>query len=173
MTTDPQTAEREGAPAGTGSPFTRVLGILCLVGVAALLAFGLAWSPRDVVQDDSVRIMYLHVPAAWLSMMCWGVMTVAALGTLVWRHPLSDVAGKAAAPMARAWYSASSASAPPRARAVTMWPSPNAKAASSAFRSEGLVRYSSRCTKSFCALRLTVKLAGSRPARSSTTMFMA
>src|SRR5664280_2298626 len=42
------------------------------------------------------------VPAAWLSMMGWGLMSVAALGTLVWRHPLADVAGKAAAPIGAA-----------------------------------------------------------------------
>jgi heme exporter protein C len=47
--------------------------------------------------------MFIHVPTAWLSMMCWGVMSVAALGTLVWRHPLADVAGKAAAPIGAAF----------------------------------------------------------------------
>jgi heme exporter protein C len=43
--------------------------------------------------------MYIHVPNAWLSMLVYGVMAVAALGTLVWRHPLADVANKAAAPL--------------------------------------------------------------------------
>ena len=47
--------------------------------------------------------MFLHVPAAWLGMMGWSVMTVAALGTLVWRHPLADVAGKSAAPIGAAF----------------------------------------------------------------------
>jgi heme exporter protein C len=47
--------------------------------------------------------MFLHVPAAWLGMMGWGVMSLAALGTLVWRHPLADVAGKAAAPIGAAF----------------------------------------------------------------------
>jgi ABC-type transport system involved in cytochrome c biogenesis permease subunit len=42
--------------------------------------------------------MYLHVPAAWMATFVYGVMTVAALGTLVWRHPLADAAQKAAAP---------------------------------------------------------------------------
>jgi heme exporter protein C len=71
-----------------------------------VFAFGLARimsAPDDYQQGATVKIMYLHVPAAWLSMMCWGVMTVAALGTLVWRHPLSDVAGKAAAPIGTAF----------------------------------------------------------------------
>ena len=51
----------------------------------------------------AVKIMYLHVPSAWLSMMCYMVMTSAALGTLVWRHPLADAAQKAAAPLGAAF----------------------------------------------------------------------
>jgi heme exporter protein C len=50
-----------------------------------------------------VKIMFVHVPAAWLSMFCWALMSVAALGTLVWRHPLADVAAKAAAPIGAAF----------------------------------------------------------------------
>lgn len=56
-------------------------------------------SPADYQQGETVRIMYIHVPAAWLSMFCYGVMTASALGTLVWRHPLADAAQKAAAPL--------------------------------------------------------------------------
>ena len=69
---------------------------------AALLAVGLYMSfaaPEDYQQGATVRIMFIHVPFAWLSMMCWGVMALAALGTLIWRHPLADVAAKAAAPI--------------------------------------------------------------------------
>jgi len=47
--------------------------------------------------------MFIHVPNAWLSMFVWGVMSLAALGTLVWRHPLADVAQKAAAPIGAAF----------------------------------------------------------------------
>jgi heme exporter protein C len=69
---------------------------------AAVLAVGL-WmafsAPADYQQGLTVRIMYIHVPFAWLSMLCYMVMAVAALGTLVWRHPLADVALKAAAPI--------------------------------------------------------------------------
>ncbi len=53
----------------------------------------------DYQQGDTVRIMYIHVPAAWLSMMCYTVMAISAIGTLVWRHPLADVSAKAAAPL--------------------------------------------------------------------------
>ncbi len=60
-------------------------------------------APDDYQQGATVKIMFLHVPAAWLSMFCWGLMSVAALGTLVWRHPLADVAGKAAAPIGAAF----------------------------------------------------------------------
>ncbi|MBX3579218.1 MAG: heme ABC transporter permease [Rhizobiaceae bacterium] len=69
---------------------------------AILLAVGLWMSftaPEDYQQGITVRIMYIHVPFAWLAMFCYGVMAIAALGTLVWRHPLADVALKAAAPV--------------------------------------------------------------------------
>src|SRR3569832_534133 len=66
-----------------------------------LLAIGLyqtALAPDDYQQGATVKIMFIHVPNAWLSMFVWGVMSVASLGTLVWRHPLADVTAKAAAP---------------------------------------------------------------------------
>ncbi len=58
-------------------------------------------SPDDYQQGLTVRIMYIHVPFAWLSMMCYSIMAVSALGTLVWRHPLADVSIRAAAPRRR------------------------------------------------------------------------
>ncbi|MGB6285939.1 MAG: heme ABC transporter permease [Xanthobacteraceae bacterium] len=60
-------------------------------------------APDDYQQGATVKIMFLHVPSAWLGMLCWGLMTIAALGTLVWRHPLADVAAKAAAPLGAAF----------------------------------------------------------------------
>ncbi len=69
---------------------------LCLFAVGLYLSFT---TGGDYQQGQTVRIMYVHVPAAWLSMMCYTVMALAALGTLVWRHPLADVAAKAAAPI--------------------------------------------------------------------------
>jgi heme exporter protein C len=69
---------------------------------AVLLAGGLflaAKAPADYQQGETVKIMYLHVPAAWLSMFIYMVMASAALGTLVWRHPVADAAQKAAAPL--------------------------------------------------------------------------
>ena len=60
-------------------------------------------APDDYQQGATVKIMFLHVPSAWLGMLCWALMTVAALGTLVWRHPLADVTGKAVAPIGAAF----------------------------------------------------------------------
>src|SRR6202163_3372637 len=60
-------------------------------------------APDDYQQGATVKIMYIHVPNAWLSMAAWGVMSLAALGTLVWRHPLADVAAKCAAPLGAAF----------------------------------------------------------------------
>jgi heme exporter protein C len=60
-------------------------------------------APDDYQQGATVKIMFIHVPSAWLGMFCWGLMSIAALGTLVWRHPLADVAGKAAAPIGAAF----------------------------------------------------------------------
>lgn len=67
------TQTEPGAPVGTGSSFTRVLGAVCLVGIAALLAFGLVWSAPDVVQRDAVRIMYVHVPVSIVAFLAFGV----------------------------------------------------------------------------------------------------
>src|SRR5579885_3567952 len=83
----------------------RVLPWLAAATVLAF-AFGLVQAmnaPDDYQQGATVKIMFLHVPSAWLGMLAWGVMTVAALGTLVWRHPLADVTAKAAAPIGAAF----------------------------------------------------------------------
>src|ERR1700684_459740 len=60
-------------------------------------------APDDYQQGATVKIMFLHVPGAWLGMLAWGIMTIAALGTLVWRHSLADVTAKAAAPIGAAF----------------------------------------------------------------------
>jgi heme exporter protein C len=71
-----------------------------------LFAIGLwlvAGSPEDYQQGATVLIMYIHVPSAWLAMFTYGLMAISALGTLVWRHPLADVAAKSAAPIGAAF----------------------------------------------------------------------
>src|SRR3978361_1748687 len=68
---------------------------------AILLLVGLtqsAMAPDDYQQGATVKIMFIHVPNAWLSMFVWGVMSLASLGTLVWRHPLAGGGGKVGGP---------------------------------------------------------------------------
>ncbi len=75
------------------------LTVLCVVLFVWGLYLALVASPDDYQMGATVRIMYIHVPNAWLSMFVCALMALAALGTLVWRHPLADVAMKAAAPL--------------------------------------------------------------------------
>ena len=79
-----------------------VAGLATLLLVAGLY---MVWfqAPADYQQGETVKIMYLHVPAAWLSLFFYVIMTSSALGTLVWRHPLADVSQKAAAPIGAAF----------------------------------------------------------------------
>jgi heme exporter protein C len=73
---------------------------------AVLLALGLVLgfrAPPDYQQGETVRIMFIHVPAAWIALGAYSLMAISALGTLVWRHPLADVAAKAAAPIGAAF----------------------------------------------------------------------
>lgn len=73
---------------------------------ATLITLGLVMgfrAPADYQQGEMVKVMYIHVPFAWLSLAAYTLMAVAALGTLVWRHPLADVAGKAAAQIGAAF----------------------------------------------------------------------
>jgi heme exporter protein C len=78
-----------------------------LIGATAIFfAIGIYYgvqSPDDYQQGATAKIMFIHVPAAWLGMAGWTVMTLSALGTLVWRHPLADVSAKAAAPIGAAF----------------------------------------------------------------------
>ena len=70
---------------------------LILLGVGLYLSFFVA--PPDYQQGETVRIMFIHVPAAWLAMFGYMLIAVAALGMLIWRYPLADVAAKTAAPI--------------------------------------------------------------------------
>ena len=73
----------------------------------AFLAAGLYMSfflaPQDYQQGNTVRIMFIHVPAAWLAMMGYSIIALSSIGTLVWRHPLADVSARAAAPIGAAF----------------------------------------------------------------------
>jgi heme exporter protein C len=75
--------------------WTLVIGLL-LTALGAIA--GLTLSPPDYLQGETVRILYIHVPAAWLGMGGWLGIAAASLSQLVWRHPLAAVAGRAIAP---------------------------------------------------------------------------
>jgi len=76
------------------TPLLLVSGLL-LSG--AVLAYGLTAAPAERLQGDSVRILFLHVPTAWLGMGGWTAIAIASLVELVWRHPLASLAARAAA----------------------------------------------------------------------------
>jgi heme exporter protein C len=75
------------------------LWLLTIAGLAVGLYLAFFVAPPDYQQGETVRIMFIHVPSAWLAMFGYGLMAVSALGTLVWRHPLADVAAKSIAPV--------------------------------------------------------------------------
>ncbi|HRA69158.1 MAG: heme ABC transporter permease [Hyphomicrobium sp.] len=74
---------------------------------AAVIAYGLYvvffQSPADYQQGETVKIMYIHVPSAWLAMMAYSLVAISSFGLLVFRHPLADVSAKAAVPIGAAF----------------------------------------------------------------------
>ena len=68
-----------------------------LVIAGAALVWGLTGLPAERLQGDTVRIVLVHVPTAWLGMAGWSVIAGASLVELVWRHPLAAIAARAAA----------------------------------------------------------------------------
>lgn len=79
-------------------PLTPWLGWGGAILIAIGFTSGLLLTPPDYLQGDSVRMMYVHVPAAWLGMAGWAGIAIASLMQLVWRHPLAAVAARAIAP---------------------------------------------------------------------------
>ena len=78
-------------------PLTMWLGWSGAALIAFALTSGLFLAPKHYLQGESVRIMYVHVPAAWLGMGGWTGIAIASLMQLIWRHPLAAVAGRAVA----------------------------------------------------------------------------
>jgi len=72
---------------------------LTLVLAAAGLYLGLFRAPPDYQQGESVRIMYVHVPAAWMALFCYTAMAGASAIALIWKHPLADLTAKGTAPI--------------------------------------------------------------------------
>ncbi len=82
---------------------SRVIEPWMLMALIATLGSGLYFalfsSPVDYQQGHTVRIMYIHVPSAWMAMFCYSAMALASAVALIWKHPLADVAAKATAPI--------------------------------------------------------------------------
>jgi heme exporter protein C len=76
-------------------------GAALVIAYAMYLVFFVA--PPDYQQGETVKIMYIHVPSAWLAMMGYAMIAVSSFGLLVFRHPLADVSAKAAAPIGAAF----------------------------------------------------------------------
>ncbi len=72
---------------------------LALAALAVGLVLALVVSPPDYQQGETVRIMYVHVPAAWMALFVYSGMALAASIGLIWKHPLADLYAKAAAPL--------------------------------------------------------------------------
>ena len=71
---------------------------IALAGLVIGSWLGLAGSPADYQQGEAVRLMYVHVPAAWLALSSYLMLGLASLFFIVWRHPLADIAARAIAP---------------------------------------------------------------------------
>jgi len=75
------------------------VGGACVLLLATGLYMALFVSPPDYQQGESVRIMYVHVPSAWMAMFVYTMIVIASICSLIWRHPLADLAAKASAPV--------------------------------------------------------------------------
>ena len=90
--------------------FVRLTGAILpwSTGLAALLIavglyLGLFVAPPDYQQGDSVRIMFVHVPAAWMALFVYTTMAGASAVGLIWKHPVADLTAKASAPVGAAF----------------------------------------------------------------------
>ncbi len=77
-------------------PWALAITVLTLT---AGLYYALFSSPVDYQQGHTVRIMYIHVPSAWMAMFCYVAMALASAVALIWKHQLADIAAKATAPI--------------------------------------------------------------------------
>jgi heme exporter protein C len=90
--------------------FTRIFDVLlpwaagaALVLIPIGLWLGLVVAPVDYQQGDAYRIMFVHVPAAWMAMGVYAGMAAMSFSALVWRHPMAEVAARASAPIGAAF----------------------------------------------------------------------
>src|ERR1051325_8314132 len=78
---------------GAATGFMLIAGLFCSLVVA----------PPDYQQSETVRIMFIHVPAAWMALSIYLFVAVSSAVALVWRHPLAEIAAQAAAPVGAAF----------------------------------------------------------------------
>ena len=81
-------------------PWAMGISVLCL---ATGLYFALIVSPADYQQSETVRIMYVHVPASWMAMFCYSALAGASAAGLIWRHLTAFVVARATAPIGAAF----------------------------------------------------------------------
>ena len=74
-------------------------GAAAAIGLGLGLYLALFVAPPDYQQGEAVRIMFVHVPAAWMASFVYGFLALASAVALIWRHPLADIAAQAAAPL--------------------------------------------------------------------------
>ena len=79
------------------------LGWLTALLLAVGLVLALFVAPPDYQQGESVRIMFIHVPAAWMALFVYAIMALSSAAALIWRHPLADLAAREAAPIGAAF----------------------------------------------------------------------
>ena len=77
-------------------PWFALATVVCL-GIG--LGLGLFVAPADYQQGETVRIMYVHVPSAWMALFVYTNIALASAAALIWRHPLADLVAKASAPL--------------------------------------------------------------------------
>ena len=78
------------------APFAAAVAVLA--GMLGLY-IALAVSPPDYQQGEAVRIMYVHVPAAWMATLVYGFMAISSVAFLIWRHPVADFLARESAPL--------------------------------------------------------------------------
>jgi heme exporter protein C len=86
--------------AGAVLPWSAAATVLLLLAGFYLALVG---SPPDYQQGEAVRIMYVHVPAAWMALLVYVIVAAASASALVWRHPLADLVARAASPIGAAF----------------------------------------------------------------------
>ena len=80
-------------------PIKKFSGLLSFFAILVGLIFALFISPPDYQQKETVRIMYIHVPSAWLSLMIYSSMGICSIISLIWKHTLADIISRSCAPI--------------------------------------------------------------------------